>query len=249
MGRTLAPPPTTTAGAGSPGVRQWDVAAVAVVVAVLALRNLAGEAVPSALYVPVNLGVTAVLALVARSAGLSAGDVGLSRSAVAAGLRVGGVGAILVVAVIAVGAGLPLTRPLFEDQRVAGVDGAAELAYQAAVRIPLGTVVLEEVAFRGVLLALLARHHPRWVAAGTSSFLFGLWHVRPTVSALEANDLAAGLAARAAAVAGAVVATALAGLAFCALRMAARSLLAPVLVHTATNSASLVAAHAVLGAS
>ncbi len=224
--------------------------AVFVLVGVLALRNVAGETVvPSSLYVPVNLAVTAVLALVAARSGLSAAELGLSRSTAAAGLRVGGAAALVVTLAIAMAAAVPLTRPLFEDQRVARVDGGLELAYQALVRIPLGTVVLEEFAFRGALLAALARRRSTVVAVVVSSTLFGLWHIRPTLSALETNDLATDAMARFAAVTGAVVVTALAGVVFCGLRLASRSLLAPMLVHTATNSVSLVVAYAVLSGS
>jgi hypothetical protein len=42
----------------------------------------------------------------------------------------------------------PGLRPLLTDARVAGLDGG-ELAYRLLVRIPLGTVLWEEVAFRG----------------------------------------------------------------------------------------------------
>ena len=49
--------------------------------------------------------------------------------------------------------------------------------FTAFVRIPLGTVLFEEIAFRGVLWALLARHLGRWWVLGITSVLFGMWHV------------------------------------------------------------------------
>ena len=49
---------------------------------------------------------------------------------------------------------MPAVNELFEDRRVS--TGVATLLYQAVVRIPLGTVLLEEIAFRSVLPALLA---------------------------------------------------------------------------------------------
>jgi CAAX protease family protein len=51
------------------------------------------------------------------------------------------------------------------------------LAYHACVRIPLGTVVLEEVAFRSVLPALAARRYGISGGVLIASALFGLWHV------------------------------------------------------------------------
>jgi uncharacterized protein len=221
--------------------------AVAIVVGVLAVRNVVGESVVlPLLYVPVNLVTVAVLAVVCCLAGLSAGELGLSRAAVRRGVVVGVAVAGIVVAGIAVGAAMPLTRPWFEDQRMADVDTAVELGYQALVRIPLGTALLEEFAFRGVLLGLLARMGSMKTAVAVSSLLFGLWHIRPTVGALATNDLAEGVWAQVGAVTAAVALTTVGGLLFCALRLASGSLVAPLIVHTATNSAAIVAAYVVL---
>jgi membrane protease YdiL (CAAX protease family) len=222
---------------------------VAVVVGVLALRNVAGERfLPSAWYVPVNLAVAGLLALVAWRDGSSAADLGLSRSRAVSGLTVGAVVATLAAAVIVSGALLPWTRSLFEDQRIADVQGGGELAYQTLVRIPLGTVVLEEVAFRGVLLALVAERRSTGLAVAVSSLLFGLWHINPTLDALAANDVATSLTSSLGAVIGAVVFTAASGVLFCALRLASDSLLAPMVVHAAVNSTATIAAYLVLAA-
>jgi uncharacterized protein len=220
---------------------------VAIAVGVLAVRNVVGESlVPASLYVPINLATVALLAIVSRSAGLSAAELGLSRAAAPRGVVVGLAVAGVVVAGIAAGAGLPLTRPWFEDQELADVDTGGELAYQALVRIPFGTAVLEEFAFRGVLLGLLARMAPTGTAVAVSSLLFGLWHIRPTLGTLAANDLAAGAWAQAGAIIAAVALTTAGGLLFCALRLASGSLVAPLIVHSATNSAAIVAAYVVL---
>jgi len=221
--------------------------AVVLVVGVLTARNVAGEwLVPAALYVPVNLATAALLVAIGRTSGLSARDLGLSRATARSGLVIGVLVAAVAIAGVAIGAALPLTRGWFEDERVADVDTLAELAYQALVRIPLGTALLEEIAFRGVLLALVARLCPLGVAVAVSSALFGLWHIRPTFGALAANDLASSMWPRAGAVTGAVVVTALGGVVLCALRLRARSLLAPLVVHASTNSAATVTAYAVL---
>jgi membrane protease YdiL (CAAX protease family) len=200
--------------------------AVAIAVGVLAVRNWVGEFGLPLLYVPVNLATVTVLAIVSCSAGLSAGEVGLSRAAAPRGVVVGVAVAAIVVAGIAVGAAVPLTRPWFEDQRMANVDTAAELAYQALVRIPLGTAFLEEFAFRGVLLGLLARLGPMKTAVAVSSLLFGLWHIRPTLGTLATNDLVEGAWTRVGAVTAAVALTTVGGLLFCALRLASGSLVA-----------------------
>jgi membrane protease YdiL (CAAX protease family) len=221
---------------------------LSVVVVLLAVRNVAGEAlVPSTWYVPVNAGLAAVLLLIARRSHLSWAELGLAARSVRRGLALGAVIGGLIAVGIAVVAAVPVTRPLFEDQRMAAVDGR-ELVYRALVRIPFGTAVLEEVAFRGVLLAMLSRLVSTAGAVGVSSALFGLWHIRPTLGALDANDVAGHPLSRLGALAGAVAVTAAAGALFCRLRLATESLLAPMVVHAVLNSASAVAAYMVLDA-
>ena len=95
-------------------------------------------------------------------------------------------------------------------------------------------------------MALLARRWSIRTAVTVSSVLFGLWHIRPTLSAVGINDPTADGMTVAAAVTGAVVVTAAAGVLFCALRLRADSLLAPIVVHAVVNSASTVAAYVVL---
>lgn len=187
--------------------------------------------------------MAALLVILARASGVSWADLGLGRSNAGRGVLVGAAAFVGVAAVLVVAAVIPATRPLFEDERAADVTGAA-VAYHALVRIPLGTVVLEEVAFRGVLPAMLAGACSLRAAVGWSSALFGMWHVVPTVEALRANDLAVGVAP----VTGAVLVTAAAGVAFCWLRLRSGSVLAPALAHVATNSVALVVAVWVLHA-
>ncbi len=66
------------------------------------------------------------------------------------------------------------------------------MAYQVTVRIPIGTVLWEETAFRGVLQAALRRALPGPAAIAVTSGVFGLWHIRPTIAALRINGVAAG---------------------------------------------------------
>jgi len=93
-------------------------------------------------------------------------------------------------------------RRLLRDKRVAGLSGR-QLAYHVLLRIPVGTVRWEEVAFRAVLPAALHRVLPRPAAIAVVSALFGAWHIRPTADALRENQLAAGRTAWVAAVAAA----------------------------------------------
>jgi len=139
-----------------------------------------------------------------------------------------------VAAAFGVGALVPATRPLLDDQRVAGLD-RGQLAYQVLVRIPVGTVVWEEVAFRGVLHAALRRVLAEPAAVAVGSAVFGLWHIRPTAEALEVNGLAVGRGARVTAVCAVAAGTAGAGVLLSMLRERSGSLAAPVLLHLAAN--------------
>lgn len=209
----------------------------------LALWNNVANRVPGfqRAYVAVNLCLAAALLAWARSRGLSWVELGLGGEALGRGLVVGGAVAALVALGYGFALGVPRLRRLLADARVAGL-GPRAIAFGALVRVPLGTVVLEEVAFRAVLLALWSAEQPATVAVVASSAVFGLWHVVPTLELLDANEIR-GTRTRARAVAGAVLATALAGAGLCALRLLTDSLAAPTLVHIATNSVGLIAAH------
>jgi uncharacterized protein len=192
-------------------------------------------------YLTANATATAAVLGAAGWAGLSREELGLARRSVPAGLRWGSACAVPVAAGYAVALAVPALRPLLLDGRVAG-RGGADLAHQALVRIPVGTVLWEEVAFRGVLLAVLRRLVPAPAAVAASSVLFGVWHVRPTLEGLAANDLDRGPVATGAAVLLGCAGTAAAGVLFTALRLRSGSLLAPALLHLATNSFGVGAA-------
>jgi uncharacterized protein len=139
---------------------------------------------------------------------------------------------------------VPATRPVLGDKRISSLDGRA-IAYQAAVRIPIGTVLWEETAFRGVLQAALRRVLPETATIAVTSAVFGLWHIRPTLQALRVNGLADNRARAVAGVAAGVVVTGAGGVLLSWLRARSGSLTAPVLLHLATNSGGPVAAWAV----
>ena len=141
-------------------------------------------------------------------------------------------------------AAVPATRPVLNDKRITSLDGRA-VAYQAVVRIPIGTVLWEEAAFRGVLQAALRRILPETAAIAATSAVFGVWHIRPTLQALRVNGLASNRGQATARVAAGVAATAAGGALLSWLRARSGSLTAPVLLHLATNSGGQVAAWAV----
>lgn len=183
---------------------------------------------------------TGALVAMARRSGLTWQELGFTRGAT--GAKVGGALALAVAAVYTAGIALPRTRPLFHDERALSLSRARALE-EALLQVPLGTVLLEEVGFRGALYGMLRRTHGTAAAVAVSSGLFGLWHILPAVDMARANPalgaLAAGESPRrldtARVIAGSVVSTAVAGTFFCELRRRG-GLLAPSLLHLATNS-------------
>ena len=121
------------------------------------------------------------------------------------------------------------------------------MLYQSMIRIPFGTSLLEETAFRAVLPALFA---VRWgILRGcvAASACFGLWHILPALGLNAVNPTANtvfgnGDGGVTAAVVFAVVATMLAGFAWCWLRYRSCSVLTTMLAHVATNSVAYVIA-------
>jgi uncharacterized protein len=191
-------------------------------------------------YVPVNLAVTATLVGASVTAGVDVRAMGLAPDRFGAGLAVGAGAVAVVGGGMLIAPLLPPARALLADARVRDLT-TRQMAYLTLVRVPFGTVVLEEVLFRGLLLAALTRTGGTAVAAALSSAVFGLWHITPTMQALDVNAVARTRAARLAAVAGAVAFTAAAGVGFCMLRLWSGSLIAPAMAHFATNSLGALA--------
>ncbi|MEV6031822.1 CPBP family intramembrane glutamic endopeptidase [Nonomuraea sp. NPDC052116] len=209
-------------------------------IAILAAANLLNNKVAPRLAPLTSAAATAALVAAARRSGLSWKELGFEhgrRGAVA-----GGALAAAVAAVYAVGIANPRTRQLFHDERALSLSRARVLE-EALLQVPLGTVLLEEVGFRGALYAMLRKDHGTVAATAISSSLFGLWHILPAIDMAHANPALGALTSgdsparldTARVVAGSVVSTAAAGVLFCELRRRG-GLLTPAMLHLATNS-------------
>jgi CAAX protease family protein len=233
------------------GIRARFGLALALVLALAVAGNAATNLlIPSPLYVPAALLLAVLAVLVAvRVGGCDARDLGLDREQLGRGLRVGAVAAAALAVVLAVVAALPATRDLFADRRV-DQHSVTLLLYHTLVRIPLGTVVLEETLFRGVLLGLALRRWSPRAAVAFSSVLFGLWHLLPARGVSGFNPVVAtatqGSLRQVLLLVLAVAATALAGAVLCWLRLRARSLAAPAMLHLASNGLAYLLAWTVL---
>lgn len=208
---------------------QRDARPLLAVVAVLAAYAIVRRAVlPGEWHFVANVAFATLAVVAALAAGYTTAELGLARRGVAAGLR-WGVGAMVVVGVVlAVGVVIPGGRGWFEH------DGAdlttGELLRKALWTIPVGTALVEELVFRGVVLAVSWRIFSARNAVLASAVIFGLWHIPPIVHDGPATVL------------GTVAATTAAGVGFALLRLRTGSVIAPMLAHVATNSGALTAA-------
>jgi membrane protease YdiL (CAAX protease family) len=193
--------------------------------------------------VTLNACATGAALSAAAASGLTPADMGFGREEWLPG-RLGAWAAATVAAGWLVIAAVPATRPVLNDKRITSITGRA-VAYQAVIRIPIGTVLWEEAAFRGVLQAALRRVMPETATIVVTSAVFGIWHIRPTLQALRVNGLASDHRKAVARVAAGAAATAAGGALLSWLRARSGSLTAPVLLHLATNSGGMAAAWAV----
>ena len=221
--------------------------AVVVVIAVLALLNVVDIRVARASLV-VGPVCAAGLTGVARLAGLSWQDLGLGPGTWRPGLKWAAAEIGLVAVVLAAAAALPLTRQAFRDTRYRLDLGNTLLT--SLVLIPIGTVLVEELAFRGVLWGLLRELKGTTTATVVSSALFGLWHVLPSLGLATSNEaitgaVGSGRSAQTGTVLATVLFTAGAGVVFCELRRRSGSILAPAGLHWAVNGLSVLASAAV----
>lgn len=217
---------------------------IGVVVVVLALTNLIAHfTTPWANILTVPAAAIGLVVLV-RSRGLGWSELGLGREHWKSGSWYALGAVALVGSVIAVGALLPWTRPLFMNDHYATVSGAL---VASMIIIPLQTVIPEELVFRGVLHGALDRAWGVRGVAAAGSVLFGLWHIATSLGLTSSNVgftnlFGAGVAGMVAGVVLAVIATGAAGFVFTWLRTRSGSLIAPIALHWSLNGLGALAA-------
>jgi membrane protease YdiL (CAAX protease family) len=193
--------------------------------------------VEGARYVVAGVATTVGLAIVAERHGLSWTDIGLGRSTWVVGI-VWSVTIVLLVGIVIGAAGSwPRLHHLFADERITDVSGA-ETARKALLDIPFGTVLIEEFAFRGVMLALVTQIASVPVAVAVTSVLFGLWHISPALEMHDAHSATTG--ASWTTVVGTVLFTGASGVGFALLRLYTGSLFPPSALHWAANGTGVV---------
>ena len=224
-----------------------DTPALILTITLLAAYNVARTLwIPESWQLLTNVGVALLIGAIAWWSSVDTTELGLHRDHHPLGAIWGG-GALLLVMAVVVGFALVSevrgsSQGALDDPRLQVP--FLDMVYEVAFNTPLGTVVLEEFAFRGLLLALFLRHTSMWRSVLWSSLLFGAWHILPTLTTAASNGAMEQLASTPAGlvlvVIGNVLSTAIAGAVFAYLRLRSGSLLAPALAHLATNDISFV---------
>ena len=217
---------------------------IGVVVVVLAIANLIAHFTTAWANIATVPAVAIGLLLMVRARGLGWTELGLGREHWRSGARYAAAAVGLVVTVIAVGALLPWTRPMFLNDHYATLSGAL---VASMIIIPLQTVIPEELAFRGVLHGALDRAWGFRGVAAAGSLLFGLWHIATSLGLTSGNVgftriLGGGVFGMLAGIVLAVLATAAAGFVFTWLRRRSGSLIAPIALHWSLNGMGALAA-------
>ncbi len=214
-----------------------EVGAVAVVVA----SNLILNRAPTRAHtVAAAVGSAASMLLLAKAAGATVAEQGLSPAPAPRSMLYGLLVGVPITGAMALGAYLPMTRRFFQDERIIGADTGNAL-YELFVRIPVVTAGGEELVFRSALEGILSRRRSPARVALISAALFGAWHILPTLDRVHSNpgvaDAHQGSALRQGViVAGVCTATAGASLFLSWLRRRTGSVAAPIAVHYAVNA-------------
>ena len=226
-------------------MRIWIYAALLVLWGNAASGLLAGTArLPggSVEFVAAGAALVAVSVAFARALDLDAAAVGLGRVGFARGAALGA-GLGLAGATVAVAA-LRLVAPAIVGQPVEYAPLAqvteVELARHVAVFLPLGTVIPEEGAFRGVLLGGLLRRMRQRDALIISGLAFALWHLGVAVVTVDDTTLGSPSPWFALAVVVALALVLLGGSALAWLRLRTRSLATTIAFHWAFNAGLLL---------
>jgi len=167
-----------------------DTPALILTVSLLAAYNVARTLwIPESWQLLTNVGVALLIGAIAWWSSVDTTELGLHRDHHPLGAIWGG-GALLLVMAVVVGFALVSevrgsSQGALDDPRLQVP--FLEMVYEVAFNTPLGTVVLEEFAFRGLLLALFLRHTSMWRSVLWSSLLFGAWHILPTLTTAASN--------------------------------------------------------------
>jgi membrane protease YdiL (CAAX protease family) len=183
-----------------------------------------------------NLGLGGALLLLTRRIALSSEEAGLRAQSFLKKLGLGiGIG-------IVVFAGVVLAISAADANKFGAVEASKYegwgLLLKLAIYIPIGTALVEEFAFRGVLLGVWQRVTARWKAVVGSSIIFSVWHIPSTLGTIPTESWSAGSTLKDVVIA--MVGTLLLGLFLGFLRLRTGAIWAGVPLHAAFNAGGVV---------
>lgn len=217
---------------------------IALIVLILLYGTVLARLVPKRFHLFLNIFIAFVAIILGYGFGLNAYAMGIDFGHIGSGIMVAFIASAIIFIGTIIIALIPKLRDFFIGDNLAQASGKL-ISFEAVIRIPFSTALVEEVLFRGVLLGLLLSHYNTLVALLYASIAFGLWHIFPTIATLEQNDATSsivnGKKRRATVgVIGAVVITTIAGMFFGWLRILANSIIAPWIVHWSINASGVV---------
>jgi membrane protease YdiL (CAAX protease family) len=174
------------------------------------------------------------LLVIYKLASLNLEDIGLSRARIGTGLKYG-LATIAIILIVFLALYL-INQNIFSDKRY---DQSLHAALISALFIvPLQTVLFEELAFRGIMPALLKNIGAGfWITLITSALIFGLWHI---ATAPKGNLAGVSSSSNLLIIGVVFAATASAGAILYFLRYQSDSLVAPISVHWFVNGLAIV---------
>ena len=216
---------------------------ISLIVLILLYGTVLARLVPRRFHIILNLGIAFTAILLGLGFGLTPREMGISIYTIAYGIVIAAGASVVIAVGTMLIALIPFLRKFFLGDNLSKASGKL-IAFEAAIRIPFSTALIEEVLFRGVLLGLLLTNYPTMLALLYSAIVFGLWHIFPTIATLEQNDVTAAAIQRKkrrkyAGIIGTVTITTVAGMIFGYLRILANSIIAPWLVHWTINASGV----------
>lgn len=171
---------------------------------------------------------------IAMLANLDWASVGLSKDNILKGF----IFALPFIAVVIIGAitVFLLNPEVFKDERYN--QSSRLVLYTIFITLPLFTVLLEEIAFRGVLFGTLQTIVSQNYAVIVSSLSFGVWHVF-SASAVSTTSIPESVP-KILIILGIILATTLAGIFLAWARIKSESLVAPILIHWTINATGVI---------
>lgn len=216
---------------------------ISLIVLILLYGTVLARLVPRRFHIVLNFGIAITAIILGFGFGLTSKQMGISIYTIGSGIFIAAAASLVIAIATMLIAIVPPLRKYFLGDNLSKASGKL-IAFEAGIRIPFSTALIEEVLFRGVLLGLLLAHYPTFIALVYSSVVFGLWHIFPTIATLEQNDATSAAIQnkkhrKYAGIAGTVTITTIAGLIFGYLRILASSIIAPWLLHWTINASGV----------